>query len=155
MWIECSSSGLQYWWLCYYIDLVKCLWNDFFLSRSPSSITLQTSSTLCPFCSLFPSSWHIFTFPLIHIAFILSASSSIFLILHCFHVSVEYMMDEMEKLSILEEPVRTCPVPTPRTSVPSPSASPSLRHKSKYEDRFMWQLKYWTVSSEVTKYSFF
>ncbi|XP_006780842.1 ankyrin repeat and sterile alpha motif domain-containing protein 1B isoform X2 [Neolamprologus brichardi] len=42
----------------------------------------------------------------------------------------EYMMDEMEKLSILEEPVRTCPVPTPRTSVPSPSASPSLRHKN-------------------------
>lgn len=124
----------------------------FFLSRSPSSITLQTSSTLCPFCSLFPSSWHIFTFPLIHIAFILSASSFIFLIPRRFHVSVEYMMDEMEKLSILEEPVRTCPVPTPRTSVPSPSASPSLRHKSKYEDRLM---KYWTVSSEVTKYSFF
>uniref|UniRef100_A0A3Q0QUT2 Ankyrin repeat and sterile alpha motif domain containing 1B n=1 Tax=Amphilophus citrinellus TaxID=61819 RepID=A0A3Q0QUT2_AMPCI len=42
----------------------------------------------------------------------------------------EYMMDEMEKLSILEEPVRKCPVPTPRTSVPSPSASPSLRHKN-------------------------
>uniref|UniRef100_A0A3Q4H2J0 Ankyrin repeat and sterile alpha motif domain containing 1B n=1 Tax=Neolamprologus brichardi TaxID=32507 RepID=A0A3Q4H2J0_NEOBR len=29
-----------------------------------------------------------------------------------------------------KDPVRTCPVPTPRTSVPSPSASPSLRHKN-------------------------
>ncbi|XP_068442562.1 ankyrin repeat and sterile alpha motif domain-containing protein 1B isoform X1 [Clinocottus analis] len=44
----------------------------------------------------------------------------------------EYMMDEMEMemRSILEEPVRKCPVPAPRTSVPSPSASPSLRHKN-------------------------
>ncbi|XP_028278182.1 ankyrin repeat and sterile alpha motif domain-containing protein 1B isoform X2 [Parambassis ranga] len=42
----------------------------------------------------------------------------------------EYMMDEMEKRSIMEEPVRKCPVPAPRTSVPSPSASPSLRHKN-------------------------
>uniref|UniRef100_A0A7N9AWE6 Ankyrin repeat and sterile alpha motif domain containing 1B n=1 Tax=Mastacembelus armatus TaxID=205130 RepID=A0A7N9AWE6_9TELE len=42
----------------------------------------------------------------------------------------EYMMDEMEKNSILEEPVRKCPIPAPRTSVPSPSASPSLRHKN-------------------------
>ncbi|GLD73483.1 ankyrin repeat and sterile alpha motif domain-containing protein 1B isoform X6 [Lates japonicus] len=42
----------------------------------------------------------------------------------------EYMMDEMERRSIVEEPVRKCPVPAPRTSVPSPSASPSLRHKN-------------------------
>uniref|UniRef100_A0A3B4Y7K8 Ankyrin repeat and sterile alpha motif domain containing 1B n=1 Tax=Seriola lalandi dorsalis TaxID=1841481 RepID=A0A3B4Y7K8_SERLL len=42
----------------------------------------------------------------------------------------EYMMDEMEKRSIVEEPVRKCPIPAPRTSVPSPSASPSLRHKN-------------------------
>ncbi|XP_074481297.1 ankyrin repeat and sterile alpha motif domain-containing protein 1B isoform X1 [Sebastes fasciatus] len=42
----------------------------------------------------------------------------------------EYMMDEMERRSIVEEPVRKCPVPAPRTSVPSPCASPSLRHKN-------------------------
>ncbi|XP_029019474.1 ankyrin repeat and sterile alpha motif domain-containing protein 1B isoform X3 [Betta splendens] len=41
----------------------------------------------------------------------------------------EYAVDEMEK-SAVEEPVRKCPVPAPRTSVPSPSASPSLRHKN-------------------------
>ncbi|KAM6895511.1 ankyrin repeat and sterile alpha motif domain-containing protein 1B isoform 2-T2 [Xenentodon cancila] len=42
----------------------------------------------------------------------------------------EYMMDEEEKLSVVEEPVRKCPVPAPRTSVSSPAASPSLRHKN-------------------------
>ncbi|KAM9327781.1 ankyrin repeat and sterile alpha motif domain-containing protein 1B isoform 2-T2 [Pholidichthys leucotaenia] len=42
----------------------------------------------------------------------------------------EYMMDETERWSIIEEPVRKCPIPAPRTSVPSPSASPSLRHKN-------------------------
>ncbi|XP_070784740.1 ankyrin repeat and sterile alpha motif domain-containing protein 1B isoform X1 [Enoplosus armatus] len=42
----------------------------------------------------------------------------------------EYMMDEMERMSIVEEPIRYCPIPAPRTSVPSPSASPSLRHKN-------------------------
>ncbi|XP_044199179.1 ankyrin repeat and sterile alpha motif domain-containing protein 1B isoform X3 [Thunnus albacares] len=42
----------------------------------------------------------------------------------------EYVTDEMERRSIVEEPVRKCPVPAPRTSVPSPSASPSLRHKN-------------------------
>ncbi|XP_044041719.1 ankyrin repeat and sterile alpha motif domain-containing protein 1B isoform X1 [Siniperca chuatsi] len=42
----------------------------------------------------------------------------------------EYMMDEMERMSIVEESVRKCPIPAPRTSVPSPSASPSLRHKN-------------------------
>ncbi|XP_058479838.1 ankyrin repeat and sterile alpha motif domain-containing protein 1B isoform X4 [Solea solea] len=42
----------------------------------------------------------------------------------------EYIMDEMERTNIVEEPVRRCPVPAPRTSVPSPSASPSLRHKN-------------------------
>ncbi|KAF7229242.1 transcript variant X1, partial [Nothobranchius furzeri] len=42
----------------------------------------------------------------------------------------EYLMDEMEQQSIVEEPVRKCPVPAPRTSIPSPAASPSLRHKN-------------------------
>ncbi|KAK9525759.1 hypothetical protein VZT92_016441 [Zoarces viviparus] len=45
----------------------------------------------------------------------------------------EYMIDEMEMemRSIMEEePVRKCPIPAPRTSVPSPCASPSLRHKN-------------------------
>ncbi|XP_026217939.1 ankyrin repeat and sterile alpha motif domain-containing protein 1B isoform X3 [Anabas testudineus] len=42
----------------------------------------------------------------------------------------EYKIDEMERRSVLEEPIRKCPVPAPRTSVPSPSASPSLRHKN-------------------------
>uniref|UniRef100_A0A665W891 Uncharacterized protein n=1 Tax=Echeneis naucrates TaxID=173247 RepID=A0A665W891_ECHNA len=42
----------------------------------------------------------------------------------------DYMMDEMERRSIIEEPVRKCPIPAPRTSVSSPSASPSLRHKN-------------------------
>lgn len=42
----------------------------------------------------------------------------------------EYMMDDSDRKSIVEEPVRKCPVPAPRTSVPSPSASPSLRHKN-------------------------
>ncbi|KAM3588107.1 uncharacterized protein V6R79_021457 [Siganus canaliculatus] len=40
----------------------------------------------------------------------------------------EYMMDE--RTSIMEEPIRKCPIPAPRNSVPSPSASPSLRHKN-------------------------
>lgn len=48
-------------------------------------------------------------------------------------VSVEYVMDEMERRSIVDEPVRKCPIPAPRTSVPSPFASPSLRHKSEYK----------------------
>lgn len=61
-----------------------------------------------------------------HVFSPLSASPFIFLPL----VSVEFMMDEMERRSIVEEPVRKCPIPAPRTSVPSPSASPSLRHKS-------------------------
>uniref|UniRef100_A0A3P9QIK0 Ankyrin repeat and sterile alpha motif domain containing 1B n=1 Tax=Poecilia reticulata TaxID=8081 RepID=A0A3P9QIK0_POERE len=47
---------------------------------------------------------------------------------------ITYMMDDMERESILEEPVRKCPVPAPRTSIPSPAASPSLRHKSELED---------------------
>ncbi|XP_055761759.1 ankyrin repeat and sterile alpha motif domain-containing protein 1B-like isoform X3 [Salvelinus fontinalis] len=44
----------------------------------------------------------------------------------------EYMMEEMmdNKCVLMEEPIRQCPVPTPRTSIPSPSASPSLRHKN-------------------------
>ncbi|KAM9823593.1 ankyrin repeat and sterile alpha motif domain-containing protein 1B [Neosynchiropus ocellatus] len=42
----------------------------------------------------------------------------------------EYEMDELERRSIMEEPVRKCPVPAPRTSLSSPAASPSLRHKN-------------------------
>ncbi|XP_036373996.1 ankyrin repeat and sterile alpha motif domain-containing protein 1B-like isoform X3 [Megalops cyprinoides] len=42
----------------------------------------------------------------------------------------EYMMEEQESKSTKEEPVRQCPVPTPRTSVSSPAASPSLRIKN-------------------------
>ncbi|XP_017267039.1 ankyrin repeat and sterile alpha motif domain-containing protein 1B isoform X3 [Kryptolebias marmoratus] len=43
---------------------------------------------------------------------------------------IQEYMDEMEKQSIMEEPVRKCPIPAPRTSIPSPAASPSLRHKN-------------------------
>ncbi|XP_054608901.1 ankyrin repeat and sterile alpha motif domain-containing protein 1B isoform X1 [Dunckerocampus dactyliophorus] len=42
----------------------------------------------------------------------------------------EYVTDEMERRSVTGEPVRKCPVPAPRTSISSPSASPSLRHKN-------------------------
>ncbi|KPP69777.1 hypothetical protein Z043_111434 [Scleropages formosus] len=42
----------------------------------------------------------------------------------------EYMAKEMDSKSLIEEPVRHCPVPTPRTSVSSPAASPSLRIKN-------------------------
>ncbi|XP_072311221.1 ankyrin repeat and sterile alpha motif domain-containing protein 1B isoform X2 [Eucyclogobius newberryi] len=42
----------------------------------------------------------------------------------------EYMMEEMDRQTILEEPIRKCPIPAPRNSIPSPSASPSLRHKN-------------------------
>ena len=104
VWIEFSIYCLPCWWLCSFIDSVKCLLNG---SSSPSSPHILVL-TLLPVYYLF--------------------SSSIFYILF----SVEYMMDEMEKRSIMEEPIRKCPIPAPRTSVPSPSASPSLRHKSEY-----------------------
>ncbi|XP_037099115.1 ankyrin repeat and sterile alpha motif domain-containing protein 1B isoform X3 [Syngnathus acus] len=42
----------------------------------------------------------------------------------------EYVTEETERRSMEEEPVRKCPVPAPRTSISSPSASPSLRHKN-------------------------
>uniref|UniRef100_A0A8C6UG00 Ankyrin repeat and sterile alpha motif domain containing 1B n=1 Tax=Neogobius melanostomus TaxID=47308 RepID=A0A8C6UG00_9GOBI len=42
----------------------------------------------------------------------------------------DYMMEEMDRRTIMEEPIRKCPIPAPRNSVPSPSASPSLRHKN-------------------------
>ncbi|XP_034019298.1 ankyrin repeat and sterile alpha motif domain-containing protein 1B isoform X1 [Thalassophryne amazonica] len=42
----------------------------------------------------------------------------------------EYMMDEVEKRGFKEDPVRKYPIPAPRASVPSPSASPSLHHKN-------------------------
>lgn len=86
------------------------------------------SFTVCVCVCL--SSQHISTFPLFLSSRLTPASSY-----HpppCLHVSVEYMMDDVERKSIVEEPVRMCPVPVPRTSVPSPSASPSLRHKSEY-----------------------
>ncbi|XP_066561724.1 ankyrin repeat and sterile alpha motif domain-containing protein 1B isoform X3 [Amia ocellicauda] len=50
----------------------------------------------------------------------------------------EYMAEKLER-EIVEEPVRQCPVPTPRTSVSSPAASPS--HKTKNE----------TVTGELSK----
>ncbi|XP_028973020.2 ankyrin repeat and sterile alpha motif domain-containing protein 1B isoform X2 [Esox lucius] len=44
----------------------------------------------------------------------------------------EYMMEETKdnRSGLMEEPIRRCPVPSPRTSVPSPSTSPSLRLKN-------------------------
>ncbi|XP_057712137.1 ankyrin repeat and sterile alpha motif domain-containing protein 1B isoform X3 [Corythoichthys intestinalis] len=42
----------------------------------------------------------------------------------------EHVTEEMERRSMTEEPVRKCPVPAPRTSISSPSASPSIRHKN-------------------------
>ncbi|KAM8883768.1 ankyrin repeat and sterile alpha motif domain-containing protein 1B isoform 3-T3 [Synchiropus picturatus] len=42
----------------------------------------------------------------------------------------EHVTEEQERRSVMEEPVRKCPVPAPRTSISSPSASPSLRHKN-------------------------
>ncbi|XP_031438826.1 ankyrin repeat and sterile alpha motif domain-containing protein 1B isoform X1 [Clupea harengus] len=41
----------------------------------------------------------------------------------------DYILDECDR-SLLEEPIRHCPIPTPRTSMSSPAASPSLRHKN-------------------------
>uniref|UniRef100_A0A3B3ZH22 Ankyrin repeat and sterile alpha motif domain containing 1B n=1 Tax=Periophthalmus magnuspinnatus TaxID=409849 RepID=A0A3B3ZH22_9GOBI len=40
------------------------------------------------------------------------------------------MMEEMDRRTIFEEPIRKCPIPAPRNSIPSPCASPSLRHKN-------------------------
>ncbi|XP_035281362.1 ankyrin repeat and sterile alpha motif domain-containing protein 1B-like isoform X7 [Anguilla anguilla] len=42
----------------------------------------------------------------------------------------EYMMEDLDSKSVAEEPVRQCPVPTPRTSVSTPAASPSLKIKN-------------------------
>ncbi|XP_060770269.1 ankyrin repeat and sterile alpha motif domain-containing protein 1B isoform X4 [Neoarius graeffei] len=42
----------------------------------------------------------------------------------------EFMMAENDKRQVADEPIRQCPVPAPRTSKPSPAASPSLRHKN-------------------------
>ncbi|KAK7886124.1 hypothetical protein WMY93_025745 [Mugilogobius chulae] len=39
-------------------------------------------------------------------------------------------MEEMDRRTLFEEPIRKCPIPAPRNSIPSPSASPSLRHKN-------------------------
>ncbi|XP_060742343.1 ankyrin repeat and sterile alpha motif domain-containing protein 1B isoform X2 [Tachysurus vachellii] len=49
------------------------------------------------------------------------------------------MMAENHKLQIKDEPIRQCPVPAPRTSIPSPAASPSLRYKNE------------TVTGELSK----
>ncbi|XP_068162693.1 ankyrin repeat and sterile alpha motif domain-containing protein 1B isoform X2 [Antennarius striatus] len=66
----------------------------------------------------------------------------------------EYMMDNMEKRSILEEPVRKCPVPAPRTSIPSPSASPSLRHKNDAVTSELSKLLYEIKMCRERDYSF-
>ncbi|XP_072565486.1 ankyrin repeat and sterile alpha motif domain-containing protein 1B isoform X4 [Paramormyrops kingsleyae] len=42
----------------------------------------------------------------------------------------EYMDVEMDGKSAQDEPIRHCPIPTPRTSMSSPAASPSLRIKN-------------------------
>ncbi|XP_061617598.1 ankyrin repeat and sterile alpha motif domain-containing protein 1B isoform X3 [Phyllopteryx taeniolatus] len=44
----------------------------------------------------------------------------------------DYVTEETERRSAAAavEPVRKCPVPAPRTSISSPAASPSLRHKN-------------------------
>lgn len=127
--IECSTSCLPCWWLCCYIDPVKCLWN---VSPPPSSLSPpshpppNSSSGLCVFLLFIPN-----IIPIFPPSFFSCVSSRLVLhLLHPCRLDVEYMMDEMERRSIMEEPVRKCPIPAPRTSVPSPSASPSLRHKS-------------------------
>ncbi|XP_028811215.1 ankyrin repeat and sterile alpha motif domain-containing protein 1B isoform X2 [Denticeps clupeoides] len=42
----------------------------------------------------------------------------------------DHMMEDCNNQSLIDEPVRHCPIPNPRTSVSSPAASPSLRHKN-------------------------
>ncbi|GAA6086384.1 ankyrin repeat and sterile alpha motif domain-containing protein 1B isoform X1 [Tachysurus ichikawai] len=49
------------------------------------------------------------------------------------------MMAENHKGQIKDEPILQCPVPAPRTSIPSPAASPSLRYKNE------------TVTGELSK----
>ncbi|XP_053497534.1 ankyrin repeat and sterile alpha motif domain-containing protein 1B isoform X2 [Ictalurus furcatus] len=51
----------------------------------------------------------------------------------------EFMMAENDRGQVPDEPIRQCPVPAPRTSIPSPAASPSLRHKNE------------TVTGELSK----
>ncbi|XP_026775439.1 ankyrin repeat and sterile alpha motif domain-containing protein 1B isoform X4 [Pangasianodon hypophthalmus] len=51
----------------------------------------------------------------------------------------EFMMAENDRGQVTDEPIRQCPVPAPRTSIPSPAASPSLRHKNE------------TVTGELSK----
>uniref|UniRef100_A0A3B3RSG9 Ankyrin repeat and sterile alpha motif domain containing 1B n=1 Tax=Paramormyrops kingsleyae TaxID=1676925 RepID=A0A3B3RSG9_9TELE len=43
---------------------------------------------------------------------------------------ITYMDVEMDGKSAQDEPIRHCPIPTPRTSMSSPAASPSLRIKN-------------------------
>lgn len=115
--IECSTSCLPCWWLCCCIDRLKMPLKCF-SSLSPAS---SSSSKLLPRPSLPPNMFSVFSLLCLSICHFVSS--------HC--LTVEYMMDKMERKSIMEEPVRKCPIPAPRTSVPSPCASPSLRHKSK------------------------
>ncbi|KAM9495366.1 ankyrin repeat and sterile alpha motif domain-containing protein 1B isoform 2-T2 [Clarias gariepinus] len=51
----------------------------------------------------------------------------------------EFMMAESDRGQVTDEPIRQCPVPAPRTSVSTPVASPSLRHKNE------------TVTGELSK----
>lgn len=48
-------------------------------------------------------------------------------------VSLDYMMSDCDRGNFHEDLARQRPIPTPRTSVPSPVPSPSLRHKSMYD----------------------
>lgn len=61
--IECSRSCLPCWWLCCYIDPVKCLWN---VSPPPSSLSPpshhppNSSSGLCVFLLFIPTYFQLF-----------------------------------------------------------------------------------------------
>ncbi|XP_046715885.1 ankyrin repeat and sterile alpha motif domain-containing protein 1B isoform X3 [Silurus meridionalis] len=51
----------------------------------------------------------------------------------------EFMMAQKDSEQVPDEPIHQCPVPAPRTSISSPAASPSLRHKNE------------TVTGELSK----
>lgn len=109
------------------VVLIGCNASEMFLRPLPYSLfLLLPCSGLCH-SSAFDSPY---VFPLFVCHWISSAILSSPL-LSSLLLTAEFMMDKMELRSIVEEPVRKCPVPAPRTSVPSPCASPSLQHKSK------------------------